>query len=524
MFMKLRALQRQAVAASGNLVLHAPPGAGKTLAYLMPFFSQKPEITGKPSLVVCVPTRELADQVLLDIHKLRSPQLRVISATAATPAPLTAAELRRGCEVVVGTPGRLHSFLKTGDLEIANVNTLVLDEADLLLSSEKSAELVRAVSGRKIFASATFDPWLKDLVSELMGGSFSLIGSEQNKPCMQFKGVRHFIAKCKGTGRELQAAIDFASPTILRARPKNLVYCPSKFEICSLECSRALKAAFFLHTDLSPEARRQVLFRFNQFENSATLVTTDSAARGLNLSQVGLVIHWTGLPKSRDDYVHRIGRMRPKEGDECMSILALASKKDLGEASRRVGFKLENLQQAIPSESQLKLQTAETLISQLASEPEPASAYLSQAADLLSVSSDPTGLVAGAIALLEKRYLKSLEKVSPLSGLPDFSPVLLFDPLGVKVKNPGDAKRLVRGCVGPEKHLIGKICLTKKGYVVDIANSAVRRILEDKRLKASRIRALLLTTLPPLVEDSSRYRVGLAAKDKKLARKSVRVR
>lgn len=523
--MKLRALQREALAATGNLVLHAPPGAGKTLAYLMPFFSKQPLLTGKPSLVICVPTRELADQVLLDVHRLRAPQLRVIAATAATPAALTAAELRRGCEIVIGTPGRLHSFLKSGDLEFSTIETLVLDEADLLLSCEKTVDLVRSVFGRKIFASATFDPWLKDLVSELMGGHFSIIGTQESRKFLEFKGVIHFISRCRGSGRELQAAIDYLSPRIPRARPKNLVYCPSKFEVCSLSASRALETAFFLHADLSPEARRQVLFRFNQIENSATLVTTDSAARGLHLPQVGLVVHWTGLPKSQDDYVHRIGRMRPKDGDECISILALVSKKDFGEASRRAGRKLENLADAFPSETELKIKTATKLIENLSKESEAASAYQKQAADLLGVSADPVGLVASAVSLLEERFLKSLDKVSPLSGLAGFSTVLLFDPLGVKVKNPGDAKRLVRGCVGPEKGLIGKICLTRKGYVVDIANNAIRRILEDKRLKASRIRAVLLTSVPPLVEDSSRYRIGLAARDKKVVeKKNVRLR
>ena len=521
--LKLRPLQRQAMAAgSGNIVLHAPPGAGKTLAYLLPYFSTSPTVcsSGNPALLICVPTRELADQVLLDVHRLRSSKLRVVSATPAAPLPLLAAELRRGCEIIIGTPGRLHALFKSGDLEISKIQTLVLDEADLLLSSEKTAELVRGASGRKIFASATFDPWLRDLVNDLLGSEVSVVGSRCAYQAEDVSGVKHLIGQCSGTGRELQAVIDFYGQEIPRPRPKIIIFCQSKFDVCTLASSRSLQSAFYLHADLSPEARRQILMKFNHLEKSAVLVTTDVAARGLNMPQVGLVVHWAKLPRSEEDYLHRIGRMRSKDGDSCLSLLALISKREIGEARRTLGRQFEPVAPAaFPDEAELRRRTAEKLIADITQDPEAAMPYQLHAERILSLSANPEGTVAAALHLLEQRFMTSLRRVSLLSGLCNLQTVLLYDPLGIKIRSAADAKRECRLAVGHDKSVIGKIALTTRGYVVDVADAVVPKILDNSRFKASRIRTVLLTVLPELVEDSPKRRHALAMRDKKLCEK-----
>jgi ATP-dependent RNA helicase RhlE len=296
----------------------ARTGSGKTAAFVLPILHALSAHPGRgPRQVralVLVPTRELAAQISEAMGRygryLPRP-LKTCLAVGGVSANPQMMALRGGADVVVATPGRALDLAKQNALRLSSVETLVLDEADRLLSSGFADELARLLAllparRQNLLFSATFPQAVQTLVAQLLHEP-TRVSVEAPAPAGAPEALRALEQRA--------IEVDTDKRTVLLRRLLEthawshvLVFVASRHgaDHVALKLNRAGILAAALHGELSQGARTQALADF-QAQRVKVLVATDVAARGLDIAQLPAVVNYD-LPRSTVDYLHRIGR------------------------------------------------------------------------------------------------------------------------------------------------------------------------------------------------------------------------
>lgn len=311
------AIQAQAIPAvlrGRDLLALAPTGSGKTAAFALPLVQRllaaRPRGQRHIPVLVLVPTRELAQQVGALFQQLGTTEFRRLKVVTVHGGPSINPQmmaLRGGADVLVATPGRLLDLMDHNAVRLDIVDTLVLDEADRLLEEGFAAERERVLAAignqpQALLFSATFPPEVQALADSLLREPLRLdAGSEtpQARPAI----TQHAIAVDSTRRTELLR-------WLLRERgwQRVLVFVATRYateHVAHKLSLRGVRAAA-LHGEMSQGQRMETLaaFKARQFE---VLVTTDLAARGIDIPALEVVVNHD-LPRSADDYTHRIGR------------------------------------------------------------------------------------------------------------------------------------------------------------------------------------------------------------------------
>jgi superfamily II DNA/RNA helicase len=312
-------IQQQAIqpALAGQHVLgSAQTGSGKTLAFALPLLQRManiPSHSRQAQALVLVPTRELAAQVgeVLRALALNLPQTVKVSVVfggvSINPQMMG---LRGGTDIVVATPGRLLDLVAHNALTLGQVAMLVLDEADRMLDLGFADELAQVLAHlppqrQNLFFSATFSPGVQALAQSLLQDSLS-------------GAVRVDVPSDSAQPKEIVQrviAVDTSQRTQLlrhliglHSWARVLVFVATKFaaEIVADKLRKAHINAEPFHGELSQGKRSQVLTDFKA-SRLQVVVATDVAARGLDIAELPVVVNFD-LPRSANDYTHRIGR------------------------------------------------------------------------------------------------------------------------------------------------------------------------------------------------------------------------
>jgi ATP-dependent RNA helicase RhlE len=291
----------------------AQTGSGKTAAFVLPILQQvalaAPTSPRRTQALVLVPTRELAVQVgeaLDSLGKYLPQRVKVAVVFGGVSINPQMMRMRGGVDVVVATPGRLLDLIEHNALSIAQVSTLVLDEADRLLDMGFGEELGRILAlmprqRQTLFFSATFAPAIEALANTMLHEPVRVEVVEQAASALDIAQraievdatrrtqlLRHLIATEKWTRVLVFAATKHAT------------------EIIAVKLRGAGITAEPFHGELSQGKRTQVLMDFKA-KTLQVVVATDVAARGIDIAQLPVVVNYD-LPRSAVDYTHRIGR------------------------------------------------------------------------------------------------------------------------------------------------------------------------------------------------------------------------
>ncbi len=309
-------IQAQAIPAvlQGRDVLgSAQTGSGKTLAFALPLLQQvalaprdKPR---RPRALVLVPTRELAAQVGEEFRSLAQHldvPLKVTILFGGVSINPQMMGLRGGTDIVIATPGRLLDLVDHKALTLTDVRALVLDEADRLLDLGFAEELERILTllprqRQNLFFSATFPPAVQALAHTLLQDPLhiTVLPEPQEQPDI----VQRVIAVDAGRRTQLLRQLigqEHWSRVLVFVATKHAA------EIVADKLRKADIDAEPFHGELSQGKRTQVLADFKA-ERLTVVVATDVAARGLDITQLPVVVNYD-LPRSPSDYTHRIGR------------------------------------------------------------------------------------------------------------------------------------------------------------------------------------------------------------------------
>ncbi|MBI4558269.1 MAG: DEAD/DEAH box helicase [Candidatus Hydrogenedentes bacterium] len=291
-----------------DVVAIAQTGTGKTLAFALPALTR---LAGAPvaqtSMLVLTPTRELAVQVHDVLRTLAEPLgLRTACIYGGVGLGLQAQALRRGCAIVVATPGRLLDHLSRGNVRLDRVAILVLDEADRMLDMGFLPD-IRRIVGRlprerqTLMFSATFPNEIARLAGQMQRDPARI---EVGPVATPVETVRQGIYTVDQTAKVGLLSKLLRAPDVRSA----LVFLRTKHRTDRV--ARTLHQAGFkvqaLHGDRSQSQREQALDGFRKGRYNV-LVATDIAARGLDIQGISHVINFD-VPKTSDEYIHRIGR------------------------------------------------------------------------------------------------------------------------------------------------------------------------------------------------------------------------
>jgi len=312
----------------------ARTGTGKTAAFAIPVIERLATHTAthQAKALILVPTRELAVQVRDEIEKLSfGRKIYTVALYGGKPIKAQMAKLNKGADIIVGTPGRVLDHLARGTLDISQLQTVVLDEADRMLDigfrPDIEKILKRCPANRQtLLLSATVPPPVEKLARrymiepEVMDFSPTDISSETIE--------QHYFTVEQDRKFELLVKL------LEREKPKQtIIFCRTKRGTDKVhhKLLKKIPTAACIHGDLSQGARDRVMSGFRAGE-IALLVATDVVGRGIDVSGISHIINFD-IPQFCDDYVHRVGRtgrmgregvaytfVTPEEGNELTRI------------------------------------------------------------------------------------------------------------------------------------------------------------------------------------------------------------
>ncbi len=322
------------LALAGHDVLgEAQTGSGKTAAFSLALLHKLDPGQNQVQALVLCPTRELAEQVTQEIRRLAraADNVKVLTLCGGSPMKPQMESLGFGAHVAVGTPGRVLDHLERGSLDLAGLQTLVLDEADRMLDMGFLDD-IKGIAARgprtrqTLLFSATFPEGVTEIAAKFMRAprEVKLAPAAQGAPA----GIEQWAFEV-GEAERLDAV-----PHLLRAwRPASTIaFCNTKAQcrdLCEVLNAQGF-VALALHGDLEQRDRDQVLIQFAN-RSASVLVATDVAARGLDIAQLACVIS-VEVSADAESHVHRIGRTG-RAGEKGLA-LTLASMDEMGRVGR----------------------------------------------------------------------------------------------------------------------------------------------------------------------------------------------
>ena len=343
------------ILAGRDLEALAQTGTGKTAAFVLPLLQRLSQAQdGKPAsplqkvthtaprVLVLVPTRELAAQVLASVRTYGAHTgLRALAVFGGVGINPQIQSLRRGIDILVATPGRLLDHLGQRTVDLSKVQTLVLDEADRMFDMGFIRDIRRIIEKlpkvrQNLMFSATFAAEVRELAHAVLQNPALVEVARRNAPA---ELVTHTVIKVdKEQKRDLLLHL-FAS----HGWHQVLVFCRTKHGSDAL--ARKLEQAGIrtaaLHGNKSQNARTRALADFKAGKLAA-LVATDIAARGLDIDSLPRVVNFE-LPNVPEDYVHRIGRTgRAGASGEALSLVSSDERIQLRDIERLLKREIES--------------------------------------------------------------------------------------------------------------------------------------------------------------------------------------
>lgn len=291
-----------------DVIAQAQSGSGKTATFTIGVLQNINAQELKIQAMVLVPTRELADQingVIQTIGKFLG--LKIHLCIGGTNVASDRKILQEGVHVVVGTPGRVIDLIKRDFLSPNCLRTLVLDEADEMLSKgfvEEINLILKAIPAdcQICLFSATMPPEIIKMTESIMNDPAKILVKNED---LTLKGIKQFFIQCGNDDIKFDNMLEiFSSMDIVQC----MIYANTR-EKAELLANKMKEKGFVcscVHGKMPAEDRNKIMQEFRS-GSSRILISTDLLARGIDVHPVGLVINFD-LPSKKEEYIHRVGR------------------------------------------------------------------------------------------------------------------------------------------------------------------------------------------------------------------------
>ncbi len=337
------------LSADGDVVALAQTGTGKTAAFGLPVLQRiNPELR-KPQALILSPTRELCLQIgsdLADFSKYM-PEVKVLPVYGGSSIESQIRSLRNGVQIIVATPGRLIDLINRGVVDLSDVHTVILDEADEMLNmgflDSINEILARVPDNRKMLLfSATMPAEIAKIAKKYMHDPVEFVIGNRNEGAANVRHI-YYMVNARDKYLALKRIAD-DTPDIYA-----IIFCRTRRDTQEI-ADKLIQDGYnadALHGDLSQQQRDTVMKKFRDRVVSL-LVATDVAARGLDVDDLTHVINY-GLPDDSAVYTHRSGRTgRAGKTGVSVAIIHSREKGKLREIEKKIGKKFERKEVPTP--------------------------------------------------------------------------------------------------------------------------------------------------------------------------------
>lgn len=291
-----------------DVVGQAQTGTGKTAAFGLPILEMIDKSNGNIRAIVLAPTRELAIQVAEEINSFATGRkLKIVPVYGGQSIELQIRQLKKGVDIVVGTPGRVQDLIDRKILKLDKLEYFILDEADEMLNMGFVEDIEKILEStnkdkRMLFFSATMPKEILKIAQNHMRKDYEILKVETKELTTNLTDQIYFEVKQKDKFEALCRIID------LEPDFYGIVFCRTKNDVNELTGKLNDRGydAGELHGDITQKHREVTLNRFKARKLSI-LVATDVAARGIDVNDLTHVVNYA-IPQEAESYVHRIGR------------------------------------------------------------------------------------------------------------------------------------------------------------------------------------------------------------------------
>jgi ATP-dependent RNA helicase DeaD len=324
-----------------DVIVRAKTGTGKTCAFLIPVL-QRIKASRRPEALIIAPTRELALQIADVTLKIKGYGVNVAVVYGGASINVQVDALRRGANVVIGTPGRMIDLMERGALDLSGVNTVVLDEADTMLDMGFIEDIEYILSTtpsvrQTMILSATIPQRIQSISSKYMNNAeFISVGDEEE---VTVNTIKHAYCVANGAAKfhTLLAYINDKRPG------KAIVFLQTQREadvVYNFLHSQGISATL-LHGGLTQARRERSLMDFRK--HAQFLIATNVAARGLDIENITDVINFD-VPDDPYVYVHRVGRSaRMGKNGRAFTIIRFEQKNLISDIEYVANIKMERV-------------------------------------------------------------------------------------------------------------------------------------------------------------------------------------
>jgi len=308
-FTQMTSIQSQAlpvILQKKDCIAQAATGSGKTLAFGLGVLERiNPKSFGTQSLILC-PTRELAEQVAKVIRSLASEigNIKILTLCGGVPMKGQIHSLKHGAHIIVGTPGRVLKLLQMETFDPAQIQTVVLDEADQMIDMGFIEDITAILgftppSRQSLLFSATFPESIKTITSEFMKDPVMV--TAENTPLSKPK-IEEIAYLCNDKLPAISTVLHLHGIT------NTIIFCNTKVDANALceDLNRTGIHALTLHGDMEQFDRNEAIIQFRNL-SAPILVATDVAGRGIDIEGLDAIINYE-VPIQNERYTHRIGR------------------------------------------------------------------------------------------------------------------------------------------------------------------------------------------------------------------------
>ncbi len=291
-----------------DMIAQSQSGTGKTGAFSIGILNNIDIKMKKTQYIVLTPTHELAKQIYSVIENLGARMdISICKVIGKTNINDSIRELSRDPQIIVATPGRLFDMISKKHIFTDNIKTLIIDEADEMLSSgfmEVLQNIIRCIptTSQMCLFSATMPKEIIDLTENFMNNPEKLL---INRDELTLEGIKQFYIDLKQYNWKFDVLYDIYETINVT---QSIIYVNSKNVLNNLydRLSRDEFPVSYIHGDMQTSEREKNL---NDFKNGTTriMLSTDLLSRGIDIQQLSLVINFD-LPRNKETYIHRIGR------------------------------------------------------------------------------------------------------------------------------------------------------------------------------------------------------------------------
>lgn len=460
-------------------------GTGKTAAFGIPTIEKIIPGNKFPNALIICPTRELVTQVATELRKFAKYKegVKIVPIYGGQPIDRQIQLLKRGCGIVVGTPGRIMDHLNRRTLKLQDVNMIILDEADEMLNMGFKEDIEEILSmmpenseHQTILFSATWPEEILKITKQFQKNPVRIEIASSQRTIDTVEQIYYEAPRGKKVNA-LRVLLNHYDPDLC------MIFCNTKKMVDELsdELNKHGIKALSLHGDMKQEYRSRVM---DQFRNgvSPILIATDVAARGIDVDDIDLVVNFD-IPQDMEYYIHRVGRTG-RAGKKGLAITLISGRKQRNGIKDVIRYTKTNIvRHALPTSEQLMKANRDSFIAKVkeACNEDITEESLEIANALMADGIALENIISALISMNYKNEIIDIEEEEKVKQYAsDFDAVTLKFSVGrAQGVHPGNIVAAILEECDLNAKAIGRIDLRANFSLVDIAADKVDIVLNN---------------------------------------------